>query len=100
MNLFHTTAINDLQEICEHLLDVKSRWEDLGLALGLRQPTLEQIDYEERGIDNKKKKMLVRWLTQTDKCVPTWENLLTALRKPTCIDLSYIADEIEKNRAK
>ena len=61
-----------------------SKWKMLGLALGLKHPTLEKIKHNEGGdVDTCKQEMLVAWLKKTDGCLPTWRALVAALRKKT-----------------
>ena len=64
-----------------------SRWFELGLALGLRQPTLEGI--------NHKREMLTKWLNLVDGCRPSWNSLVEALRSPI-VEGYVIANEIEQ----
>ena len=54
-----------------------SEWLILGLALGLRMPTLKNIT------SNHKIEMLTKWLNQVDRCRPSWNTLVKALRSPT-----------------
>ena len=76
-------GIDDLQNVREQLVDV-SKWEDLGLALGLKYPTLEKIRHNGSGnVDTCKREMLVAWLKKTDGCLPTWKALVDALRNRT-----------------
>ena len=61
-------------------------WEDLGLELGLRKSTLNEISQEQRGIIKAcKKAMLEAWLKWKDnvqqKGSPSWKRLLDAMRQ-------------------
>ena len=85
------TDINDLQTVLEALVDVNQQWKRLGLALGLRQPTLEGISG--RDSEECKEKMLTRWLSKVDGCSPSWNALVAALHKKT-VGHSDIADAI------
>lgn len=81
----------DLQTVLKVLVDVNQRWRRLGLALGLRQPTLEGVsggDYEDC-----EEKMLTKWLSKVDGCSPSWNVLVAALRNPT-VGHSDVADTI------
>ena len=59
-----------------------NKWEELGLKLGLYQPTLNSIS----GSDNKKclRKTIELWLecqdAVNDKGGPTWENLMQGIK--------------------
>ena len=66
-------------------------WKKLGLALGLREPTLEGL----RGKQNEKMEMLTLWINKVDGCNPSWDSLVKALRKRT-VNLVPIAEEIGK----
>ena len=85
------TDINDLQTVLEALVDVNQQWKRLGLALGLRQPTLEGISG--RDSEECKEKMLTKWLSKVDECSPSWNVLVAALRKRT-VGHRDIADAI------
>ena len=67
-------------------------WKKLGLALGLREPTLEGL----RGKQDAKMEMLNLWLNKVDGCNPSWDSLVKALRE---VDLVPIAEEIGKKYA-
>ena len=88
-------AIDDLFEVKMLLKDLVD-WQSLGLALGLRYPTLEKIENDHPNkIDKCKMKMLVAWLEQRDnvsqKGVPSWSVLRTALRR---MGANELADKI------
>ena len=70
---------------------------DLGLALGLKQPTLQGISNQHQPQDHKRE-MLTKWLGQVDGCRPSWEALVEALRLST-VEGYPVANEIEKTRA-
>ena len=67
-----------------------NEWLKLGLALGLRQPTLESIT------SNHKIEMLTMWLNQVDGCRPSWSALVEALRSPT-VQKPTVADAIVRS---
>ena len=79
------------------LNDVSERWQELGLALGLFPPTLDNIRADSRYVNDCKREMLKRWLTWVDGCEATcnWKSLAEALRSPT-VNHKPIADAIEK----
>ena len=84
-----TTDIDDLQDVLEAVVDV-NEWLKLGLALGLRQPTLDNITQEH------KIQMLTRWLNQVDECQPSWNALVVALRSST-VQCNDVAAEVEQS---
>ena len=59
-----------------------NNWFDLGLALGLKQPTLQGIKDQHKPKDHKRE-MLTKWLNQVDGCRPSWEALVEALGSST-----------------
>ena len=88
-------AIDDLFEVKMSVKDLVD-WQSLGLALGLRYPTLEMIAEEQRGnIGQCKMKMLAAWLQQQDnvrqKGVPSCSVLQAALRR---VGENELADKI------
>ena len=80
-------------------MDVKKEWYSLGLALGLRQPTLKEIKQNENDIDDCKREMLTQWLNQADNSKPTYASLEAALRNPT-VKCNTIAENVRTHCAK
>ena len=80
-------------------MDVNKEWLPLGLALGLRQPTLKEIKQNEDDIDDYKREMLTQWLNQADNSKPTYAALEAALRNPT-VKCNTIAENVRKHCAK
>ena len=77
------TATTDLKDVYEYVFELdKSHFEQLGLQLGLLQPTLKHINDttkpEDYGLE-----VMVEWLKQVDNAKPTWNNLAKALDKKT-----------------
>ena len=82
----------DVLKAVENVTD----WKRLGLALGLRYPTLTKIKLEQReNITECKMEMLSAWLQQQDnvpqKGVPSWSMLRAALQE---IGEKELADRI------
>ena len=71
-----------------------NKWFNLGLELGLRQPTLLNIVDQHKPPDHKRE-MLTRWLNQVDGCRPSWKALVEAL-KSSEVQANAIASKIEK----
>ena len=90
-------GIEDLHDVLIMLNDVSERWQELGLALGLLKPTLDNICEDHNSVNKRKREMLCRWLNQVDRCKATcnWKSLAEALRSPT-VNHKPIADAIEK----
>ena len=60
------------------LLDDLTQWKILGLKLGLSFPTLEKIECDKQGVDNRKMAMLHMWL---EKGGATRRSLVSALSR-------------------
>ena len=91
--IIYTPGINDLQSVLADLVDV-NKWFELGLALGLKQPTLDAITLNHKPADYKRE-MLTKWLNQVNGCKPTWKALVKALRSPI-VQCYNTANEIEQ----
>jgi hypothetical protein len=90
-------GIDDLNDVLTMLQPVSEKWKELGLALGLRDPTINQIYAEDRGnISECKRKMLSSWLQWTDDCKATcnWRSLAEALKSRT-VNHKPIAEAIQ-----
>ena len=64
-------------DLFESLHDLRD-WKKLGLFLGVPYPTLEKIELDKQGVDNRKMAMLYHWLCSG---TANKEMLLVALRK-------------------
>ena len=76
----------------------ETKWDDLGLRLGLLQPTLEAIERMNRGDVSKcLKDCLSQWLRRADNVDSrgraTWDSLSTALRSMNEV---AVADELSE----
>lgn len=78
--LHHATDIRDLSAI-QDAVDEVTKWESLGLKLGLIKPTLEKIAQDNIGVECRKREMLTAWLNGTDSAKPTWNSLIAAVKK-------------------
>ena len=75
-------GVDDLNDVRKELLDVSSKWYDIGLELRLRTGNLENIRYQNPDAPTCLREMLLHWLKQVDP-PPTWEGLACALESPT-----------------
>ena len=85
-----------MKDVLDMLSDVSLKWRELGLALGLRKPTLNEIYANcPHDVSSCKREMLSKWLNWVDKCETTcnWKSLAGALRD---VDHAPIAAKIEK----
>ena len=82
------------------LKNVNKKWMELGLALGLRKPTLDNISSDYHIVDDRKREMLCCWLQRRDDCGATcnWKSLSEALKKHT-VNHHRIAETIRKKYA-
>ena len=96
------TAINDLLEVTECLLNLKQT--DiyyLGLTLGLTHPHLKNMESSNTFREN----VIAAWLQKedqvTERGLPTWETLVKALRNDR-VNQNGVADKIvtDKNLLK
>ena len=94
--LYQFAGIDDLKVVMEMLVDITSKWQELGLALGLKKPTLDKIHEEHRDLNKCKMEMLSCWLQWRDdsKATCNWQSLAAALKSPT-VEHKPIAEAIE-----
>ena len=90
-------GIDDLFPVLQAIVDVSEKWLMLGLALGLKQPTLDRIKTDNGISDLRKYEMMKEWLKGTDGCRPSWAELIKAL-KEGIVGHGSIADMIKKEK--
>ena len=83
LSLIHITAIGDLVEVTNYLVDFQHNdMYNLGLTLGLYQPHLKNMKTSETFRDD----VIAAWLQKEDQVLkvgtPTWKNLVKALKHP------------------
>ena len=84
--------ITDFFEVLEKLWDVRTEWENLGLALGVQRETIKKIKRKNRGDDNDcLKEMLDARLKKTSL---TWSGLCEALKKSS-VARNNVAESIK-----
>ena len=69
----HSPAVPKLEDLMEHVTTF--RWFDLGLALGVRESTLQVFTDRDTG----RRGMFENWLSSCEQ--PSWDNVIQALRK-------------------
>ena len=75
--------IEDLKDVIVYVFELNmSQFKQLGLQLGLLQPTLDKLTDGTKPEDYGTK-VMTEWLNQVDKAQPTWNNLAKALDKRT-----------------
>jgi len=95
---FIHVAIGDLAQVTDYLLSLSTiNIYNLGLTLGLHQPHLKDMKTSETFRDD----MIAAWLQKEDqvlkKGIPTWKNLVKALRDPRVNQIG-IATKVEADK--
>ena len=88
---------DSLVDVLKQLVPI-NKWIDLGLVLGLKKHTLDQIKLQNHDdISGCKREMVVSWLNGVDHCTPSWKSLTDGLRH-AIVDRKDIAVDIERCR--
>lgn len=88
----------DLSTILNRLSDVRARWYNIGIELGLTSSVLDSIKKEcrEDTIDCLTR-MILCWLNSSDESLTTWSAIVRALRQPIIAhECGALAADIEK----
>ena len=84
----------DLRVVRDFLYDVRLKWYNIGLELGIDSITLDEIQFTYNKDPGTCLRELIKvWLKQIDTPT-TWEKIAEALRSP-CIDEKELADNGE-----
>ena len=90
----------DLAEIMHFLGNSETKWKEIGMALGLKENTLNRIEHENHDLMSRLRKMVLEWLKKnynTEKFgEPTWEKLVAAVRSRVGGNNSALAQEIAR----
>ena len=98
--LFYTIVVDlvldNLVKVLDLVLDVASKWYELGLQLGVKESDLKAIehDYGDRGVKRCLSEMLSVWLKMIDPR-PSWEALLLSVSHST-VENPTLAREIRQ----
>ncbi len=84
-------SLYDLNPIFEALIAVAHTWYNLGLALGVHEPTLKEIEADYSKCRNRLREMLSHWLRNGSSI--TWQNIVRALCSQS-VDQRKFAEEI------
>ena len=85
-----------MSEILGFLVSVSKYWRELGLALGLKKETLDEIECNHREVKDYKREMMSKWLKWVDiGYKPTWQHLVDALKDPNVQGHDSIVKAIE-----
>ncbi len=72
---------SDLLTLMDELHEVRAKWENIGLGLGVTQGTLEAIKLQYRDPLDCLREVLKEWLKCVDPA-PCWGSLIKILRRP------------------
>ena len=96
MSSLDRLKVTDLQKVQSDLWNARTRWRNLGDALGIHASSIDSIAMKHREDPvNCFREMLSEWLRGGSTPPRTWNTLVAALRMET-VDLGSIADEIER----
>ena len=90
-------AIDDKNTVLPELASVASKWEDLGLALDLKQDQLDIINSDRGGCSAKLGATVSAWL-RGEGGERSWKFLCAALRSPLVARRAF-ADILEKKHS-
>lgn len=87
----------NLSEVLHLVLDVASKWYELGLQLGVKESNLKNIehDYGGSGVQTCLREMLSVWLKMIDPR-PSWERLVSSICHQT-VGNPALAEKIGKD---
>ena len=92
VNSFPESSVSEL-EVLESLIPLASKWNSIGLMLGLSNGELDTIKADCGGAEECLKKVLQKLYDRTPH--PTWEVVIAALRSPLMKE-SALAEKLEK----
>ena len=97
--LLFLIEVEDLKDVIEYVCDLNmTQFKQLGLQLGLLQPTLDKLTDGTKA-DDYGTKVMTEWLNQVDNACPTWDNLAKALDKRAVkahVQAAQIREELKK----
>ena len=87
-------SLEDLGEVLVELLQVRSKWYDVGILLKVPVDTLDGIEARYDDPKDRLREVLKPWLKKAAKSQPTWRTLVEMLRNGL-VDEPRIADQLE-----
>ena len=82
-------------DVLRELSEITDMWFELGLVLGLKESTLNGIKTDNTTVRECKREMVKSWLQKKDKCTPSWQALVKAL-KDTLVQHTDVAEKIKQ----
>ena len=88
-------SVDDLPVVMEELNDIRAKWYDIGLQLRISVGTLNAIKKDCNSTSDCLRETLTTWL-KTCPSLPTWSNIVDALRSSTVGEVRLAADLEQK----
>ena len=83
---FFFADLDDLFDIEAELVDVRAKWRQIGSALRLRAPTLDDIEANRQGVEARLSAVLQKWLQKNYNVKrfgePSWSLVVRAVSHP------------------
>ena len=104
---WHTDSadISNLQQVRSEIHTIASTWKDLGLALGVHNDELDNIDANNRNVQSCLREVLTTWLKKAYTTTPyesykapSWEWLMMAVADPIGGNNPALAEKIAHNQ--
>ena len=87
-------TVDDFADVQSALWGAKRKWFNIGIRLGLKVNTLQDIDHDKDSLEDKLTAMILCWLNLGEQC--TWKALEQALKHQT-VDLPELALKMKTN---
>ena len=81
--------------VLRELSEITDKWFELGLVLELKDSTLKGIKTDNTAVHECKREMVRSWLQKKDKCTPSWQALVAALKDPL-VEHPVVAEKIKQ----
>ena len=93
----HDLTLSDLNRVYNLLFQVKAKWRDIGLQLGVNVNSLDNIQSEVSYRDDGQRlmQMLSEWLRNVTEPRPSWPRLVDALRSEPVRE-GKLADKVKR----
>ena len=94
-NEYYITGIDDLNAVFRTCKHFSKDWKFIGLELGIKKPTLDNIEKDCDDVKGMMLEMLTSWLRRESKeqPVPSWNILLTTLSEYDEVKTEQIASK-------
>ena len=94
-NEYYITGIDDLSAVFRTCKNFSKDWKFIGVELGIKMPTLDNIQKDCDDVKRMMLEMLASWLRRETKeqPVPSWNILLTTLSEYSRVETEQIASK-------